>query len=58
MKPNKTMKSSNTQDQSINWKKINTDDKAKLREIKRLLNDWESQIPVKIYMILMNVLNK
>ena len=52
------MKSSNTQDQKIDWKKVNTDNEYKLREIKKLLNDWESQIPVKIYMILMNVINK
>ena len=58
MKPNKIMKSSNTQDQKIDWKKVNTDNEYKLREIKKLLNDWESQIPVKIYMILMNVINK
>ena len=30
----------------------------KIKEIKRLLKEWEGQIPAKLYMILMNVLNK
>ena len=52
------MQSTNTQSQKIDWKKVNTDNESKLREIKRLLKDWESQIPVKIYMILMNIINE
>jgi hypothetical protein len=52
------MQSTNTQSQKIDWKKINTDNENKLREIKKKLSEWESQIHPNIYRILMNILNK
>jgi hypothetical protein len=52
------MITTNTQNQKIDWKKINTDNTEKLKEIKRLVKDWEGQLPFKLYQILMNVINK
>jgi hypothetical protein len=50
------MKTANTQNQNINWKKINTDNEAKLKALKQLINDWETQLPIHFYMIAINII--
>jgi hypothetical protein len=51
------MKSTNTQDLKIDWKNVNRDNEEKLRALKHLIRDWETQLPIHFVLLAMNIIN-
>lgn len=51
------MEESNTADVKINWKKVNQDNEAKLRALKKWIKEWESQLPFHFYMVAINIID-
>jgi hypothetical protein len=51
------MQSANTRDKKINWARVNQDNEAKLKSLKRLIVDWETQLPVHFYIMAINIIN-